>query len=210
MPSDRGGRAQPRAAGGLPKYRVVQLNETSLRLLGRLPQPGERLATRPFSVPPARNATSPLTRASMDDGLVLMATLPNLGRYVRAAHLLDFEKRLTGRLGEFRTVHVSTDEASIWAEFNHFHPGLAAEGYSLFDADEETVSGFGLSFGVALEGHGRIAHGLFALLNGVFVAAEVPFDQLDVTGVEPFLDRVERLLAARLPVPSDPAAVGAP
>ena len=62
---------------------------------------------------------------------------------------------------------------------------------------EASIAAFGLSFGVAVQGHGRIAHGLFALVDGVFVGAEVPFQQLAVPDVGAFLDRVERLLLRR-------------
>ena len=177
--------------------RVALLGDTPLRLLGRLPQPGELLADRPFSVPPARNAGAPLTTASLREGLVLVSTLPNIGRHACAAQILDFEEQSMRRLDACRMIHVSTDEARFWSEVDHFHPALGAEGYSLFDADEASIAAFGLSFGVAVEGHGRIAHGLFALADGVFVGAEIPFQQLAVPDVGGFLDRVERLLLRR-------------
>jgi len=187
----------PRADGDTTEHRLAVLGETPLRLLGRLPQPGELLAPRPFSIPPARNATAPLTPDSLRHGMVLVSTLPNIGRHACAAQILDFEEESMRRLDSFRMVHVSSDEARYWAEVDHIHPNLAAEGFSLFDADEESVAGFGLAFGVAVEGHGRIAHGLFALLDGMFLAVEVPFQQLAVPAVGSFLDRMERLLDQR-------------
>ena len=182
---------------GSQEYRVALLGDKPLRLLGRLPQPGELLAPRPFSVPPARNAHAPLTTPSLRQGLVLVSTLPNIGRHACAAQILEFEEQSMRRLDAFRMIHVSTDEARFWSEVDHFHPALGAEGYSLFDADEASITAFGLSFGVAVEGHGRIAHGLFALVDGVFVGVEIPFQQLAVPDVGGFLDRVERLLLRR-------------
>jgi len=179
------------------EHRVALLGDAALRLLGRMPQAGELLAARPFSVPPARNAAAPLTPESLRRGLVLVSTLPNIARYACAAQILDFEEESMRRFDDFRMLHVSTDEARYWSEIDTFHPALAAEAFSLFDADEQSVAGFGLSFGVAVEGHGRIAHGLFALLDGMFLAAEVPFQQLAVPDVGAFLDRVDRLFARR-------------
>ena len=183
------------------EHRVALLGETSLRLPGSLPQPGEFLLPRPFTIPPARNASEPLTPASLRSGLALVSTLPNIGRHACAAQILDFEEQALRRLESFRMVHVSTDAASFWSEVDHFHPGLGAQGFSLFDADQESLTAFGLSFGVAVEGHRRIAHGLFALVDGMFLATEVPFQQMAVPNVGRFLDRVERLLNRRLPTP---------
>ncbi|HVV17281.1 MAG TPA: hypothetical protein VHH90_08770 [Polyangia bacterium] len=90
-----------------------------------------------------------------------------------------------------------SDEARFWSEVDHLHPALGVEGYSWFDADEASAAAFGLGFGVAVEGHGRIAHDLFALVDGVFVGAEIPFQPLAVPDVDGFLDRVERLLLRR-------------
>ena len=68
--------------------------------------------------------------------------------------------------------------------------------------------------GVAVEGHGRIAHGLLALVNGVFVGAEMPLRRVP-TGqlgwaVLALLQLVQLLLApaseraGRSPFPCDP------
>jgi hypothetical protein len=195
-----------RARSHPEEHRVALLGTTPLCLMGRLPQPGELFPTRAFSIPPARNARAPLTPAALRQGLVLVSTLPNIGRHACAAQILDFEEQAMQRLDAFRLIHVSGDESRFWSEVDHFHPVLAAEGFSLFDADADSVTAFGISFGVAVEGHGRIAHGLFALLDGMFVASEVPYQQLSVPDVGRFLDRMERLLDRRppRPLPLDP------
>ncbi len=71
---------------------------------------------------------------------------------------------------------------------------MTAPGYSLCCADDTSREGFGRAFGVAVQGHHRIAHGLFALKDGVFLAADVPFDQMEPPDVPSFLARVRRLL----------------
>jgi len=193
----RAGREVASDAVRVPEHRVAMMGDTPLVLPGGVPRPGDLLPDRRFAVPAARNATAPLTPASLCRGLVLVSTLPNIHRHACAAQILDFEEQAMRRLTGFRMVHVSADEPASWSEVDHFHPLLAAEGFSLFEASEESRRGFSLAFGVAVEGHGRIAHGLFALVDGMFLAVDVPYQQRAVPDVRGFLARVERLLGRR-------------
>jgi len=168
-------------------------------LLGTLPRPGDVLCREPFAIPPARHANAPLTPDSLARGLVLLSTLPNISRHACAAQILELEEEALHRLDEFRLVHVSADEPACWREVDHFHPVLRAEGFSLHGAQAESRRAFGEAFGVSVKENHRIAHGLFALLDGLFLAAEVPFDQMAVPDVSGFLGRTERLLGLRHP-----------
>lgn len=49
------------------------------------------------------------------------------------------------------------------------------------------------AFGIGVEGHQRIAHGLFGLRDGVFLAADIPDDQMKPADVRGFLTRVAAL-----------------
>jgi len=177
-----------------PGYRPALLGEKQLSLVGAAPQPGDVLGAEEFSIPPARNADVPLTSASLRRGLTLLSTLPNISRHACAAQILELEEEATARLKDFRLVHVSADEPHFWQEVDHFHAGLRAQGYSLHGASVGSRESFASAFGVAVRGHWRIAHGMFALLDGMFIGADVPFQQLAVPDVHGFLLRVQRLL----------------
>lgn len=157
------------------------------------PRPGD-LLTADFSVPPARNATEPLTGAHLARGLVLLSTLPNIHKHACLAQITEVEELAPHALPSPRIAHVSADDAHHWGEVDVFHGNVAAPGYSLCCADAESLESFGRAFGVAVEDHRRVAHGLFALRDGVFLAADVPFDQMQPPDVEGFLLRVRRLL----------------
>jgi hypothetical protein len=184
--------ARPRRAP--EDRRPAVLGDKSIVLLGALPRPGDLLGPEPFAIPPARHANAPLTPASLMRGLALVSTLPNIARHACAAQILGLEEGALHRLEDFRLVHVSADEPACWREVDHFHPDLRAEGFSLHDADAESRRAFGAAFGIAVQGHHRIAHGLFALIDGLFLAADVPFDQMATPDVAAFLGRTERLL----------------
>ncbi len=80
------------------------------------------------------------------------------------------------------------------AEVDRYHPDVRAEAYSLEGADEMSSTGFKWGFGVGVVGHQRIAHGLFALCDGVFLVSEVPTDQMQAPSVRRFLSDVEKAL----------------
>jgi hypothetical protein len=75
-----------------------------------------------------------------------------------------------------------------------FHRSVEAAGYSLAGADDESRRAFARAFGVEVLGERRIAHGLFGLWEGEFVAVDIPGDQMLTPGVIHFLDRLHALL----------------
>jgi peroxiredoxin len=183
----------------LREHRPASLGDTLLLLPGAAPRAGDMLGSATFTLPAARNVNAPMTRDSLMRGLALLSTLPNIAKHACAAQILDLEEEATRRLEEFRLVHVSADDARHWAEVDQFHPDLRAEAFTLVGATKESAAAFTRAFGVAVRGQRRIAHGLFALLDGMFLAAEVPFDQMRVPDVGGFLQRIERLLGVVAP-----------
>lgn len=86
--------------------------------------------------------------------------------------------------------HVSSDSLKHWQELDLYHGDVTACGYSLADAEPAHARAFKKAFGVGvLESH-RVAHGLFALENGHFLASEIPGDQLMSADIDVFLSRV--------------------
>lgn len=169
--------------------RTAQLGSDHLHLLGQVPRRGERL-TAEFTIPAARLADKPLTAADLRRGLVVVSTLPNIQKHACLAQIVELEERGHEQLPDLKIVHVSADHEEHWQEVDRFHPNVQAAGYSLCCADPESREAFVSAFGVGVKDHHRIAHGLFALRDGIFLEAEIPSDQMRPAEVRGFLDRL--------------------
>lgn len=196
-------------------HRKAMLGTHPIYLLGRKPRVGQPFASTPFDVPPARNAGAALAPEHLTEGLVIISTLPNIGKHACATQILDLEEAAAVCLPYTRLCHVSADAPEYWKEVDRYHPKLQAEGYSLFAASAASREAFGRAFGVLVHGHHRIAHGLFALHNGVFIAAETPHQQMQSPQIGSFVERVRRrtaelsLLVATSRLYSSPITTGA-
>jgi hypothetical protein len=170
--------------------RHADLGGRAILLLGHLPHPGRALVDV-FSLPPARRARAPLTDEELRRGLVIVSTLPNIQRHACVAQIVQLEEECAHRFPMARIVHVSQDEARHWEEVDRFHPGIMAASYTLHGASETSRVSFTWAFGVGVLGEQRIARGLFALRDGVFVAAEVLLDQMQAPDVDHFLRQLD-------------------
>ncbi len=184
--------------------RTAQLGTTQIHLQGRLPLTGDRLVAD-FAIPPARLAAGPLLASDLRRGFVVVSTLPNIEKHACLAQIVELEERTHEWVPELRIVHVSADQESHWREVDRLHPNIRAAGYSLCCADPVSRKAFVEAFGIGVEGHHRIAHGLFALLDGAFLAADIPADQMAPAEVRTFLQRVTALLRRGTPVADGPA-----
>jgi hypothetical protein len=178
--------------------RHADLGGRPILLLGHLPAPGRALVDV-FSLPAARRATAPLTEAELQRGTVVVSTLPNIQKHACVAQIVQLEEHCAHRYPSARIVHVSQDEALHWREVDRFHSGVRASSYTLAGASESSRISFTWAFGVGVLGHQRIAHGLFALRDGVFLAAEVPFDQMHAPDVHGFLSVLDGALREAQP-----------
>lgn len=176
--------------------REAALGGRSIRLLGEAPRAGGRLAGR-FSLPAARRAEGPLSGEALSRGLWIVSTLPNIERHACLEQVAEIEARASALFPAPRVAHVSADAAIHWGEVDEFHPGVRAPGYTLCGASDESRRAFLAAFGVGVLGERRIAHGLFGLRDGVFLAAEIPFDQMQTPEVGRFLEELGRALAGR-------------
>lgn len=154
-----------------------------------MPQVGARLEVS-FSIPAARHAASSLSAAELLQGLVIVSTLPNIQKHACIAQIVDLEAQAKERVPLARLVHISSDHADHWLEVDRFHPDVETPGYSLCCADPVSRQAFAQAFGVGVVAHQRIAHGLFALHEGVFVAVEIPEDQMRTPEVARFLEQL--------------------
>lgn len=169
--------------------RIAQLGSDRIHLLGHVPRRGERL-TAEFVIPAARLADKPLMAVDLRRGSVVVSTLPNIQKHACLAQIVELEERGHEELPEWRIVHVSADHEEHWREVDRFHPNVQASGYSLCCADPVSREAFVSAFGVGVEDHHRIAHGLFALQDGVFLEVEIPHDQMRSAAVRGFLERL--------------------
>ena len=176
--------------------RTAQLGTSRIELLGIVPTPGHRLEGD-FAIPAARLARRPLVPDDLQAGLVVVSTLPNIEKHACLAQIVELEERSHALIPQLRIIHVSADHDMHWREVDRFHPNIQASGYSLCCADPASRASFVGAFGVGVAGHHRIAHGLFALLDGVFLAAETPDDQMKPAEVRTFLHRVAALVQGK-------------
>lgn len=169
--------------------RVAQLGDRAILLLGQAPTYGQRL-TAEFVIPAARLADKPLTATELRCGLVVVSTSPNIQKRACLAQIVDLEERGHEQLPDLKIVHISADHEDHWQEVDRFHPNIRAAGYSLCCADSASREAFVSAFGVGMEGHHRIAHGLFALRDGVFLEVEISRNQMQSAAVGGFLERL--------------------
>lgn len=169
--------------------RTAQLGSDQIYLLGHVPCRGERL-TAEFTIPAARLADTPLRADELRHGLVLVSTLPNIQKHACMAQIVALEEHGSEELLEWTVVHVSADHEDHWREVDRFHPNVRAAGDSLCCADPASREAFVSAFGVGVEDHHRIAHGLFALRDGIFLEVEIPHDQMRPAEVKGFLQRL--------------------
>lgn len=184
--------------------RQAQLGTQTIHLMGVVPMPGARLRMN-FVIPAARRADRPLTTEDVCRGVIVVSTLPNIHKHACLSQIVDLEERGPALCEPLRIVHVSADHESHWQEVDQFHPNIQAAGYSLCSADPASREAFVIAFGVGVEGHHRIAHGLFLLREGVFLKSEVPTDQMQSVEVTQFLHDSARCLMA-----ADRSGIGRP
>lgn len=179
--------------GQAENTRRAKLGADTIQLEGAMPQAGERLESS-FSIPAARHAASPLLAAELLQGLVIVSTLPNIQKHACIAQIVALETQAKARVPSARLVHISSDHADHWLEVDRFHLDVETPGYSLCCADPVSRQAFAQAFGVGVVAHERIAHGLFALREGVFVTVAIPEDQMRTPEVTAFMEQLCRKL----------------
>jgi peroxiredoxin len=153
-----------------------------------------------FSIPAARGDRRPLRSGRLRQGVVVVSTLPNISKQSCIAQIVDLEEMSRESLSDARVFHVSADEPHFWKEVDESHPHMKSPGYSLHGATPASRAAFVRAFGVEVEDQRRIAHGLFALSDGIFLCGVIPMNQLGTPDVRRFLLSARRALARRLRV----------
>ncbi len=168
----------------------VLLGTKEIELTGKKPNEGFRWV-KPFRLPPAYNTKKALSERDLEQGLVILSTLPNIHSHACAAQVLDLEEECKRRELNAKILHVACDCPDHWDEVRKLHPFLKAKGFTFEDANQKDINVFSESLGVGVKGSKRIAHGLFAFLDGSLVKAYIPRQQYGIPNIKKFLDSVE-------------------
>lgn len=172
------------------RRRTVWLGGDEIVLLGAEPQAGT-VIKRKFSIPPARGCKAPLTEKDFKTGVLILSTLPNIHKHACVSQILDLEEKVPASFSQARVVHVSADPQENWCEMDEYHPDVKSPSYTLASADSESRQAFVETFGVAVDKHWRIAHGLFAIKDGVILISDIPQNQMQTPWVKGFLRKLE-------------------
>ena len=187
-----GSTGRPEAMTESTGSRTAYLGETVIELEGPAPQVGTSLVGD-FAIAPAHFAPAPLLASDLRHGPVVVSTLPNIEKHACIFQIVDLEEELERFNPPPRLVHVASDPARHWTEVEQYHPKLRAPGYTLGETEAHSRDVFKAAFGVGVRGHRRIAHGLFALRDGIFLAVEIPDDQMSPPPVKSFLHRLSHV-----------------
>jgi len=175
------------------EVRKVALGSKTLHLLGQLPAIGSELLAA-FQIPLARGDGGALCRASLSGPLTFVSTLPNIEKHACIAQIVHLHEHCHTEFPEAVVHHVSSDDLEHWRELDAYHADVRALGYSLSAASAPSALAFKRAFGVGVAESTRVAHGLFALLKGRFVAVDVPHNQLQAADVDRFLSKLRMAL----------------
>jgi hypothetical protein len=176
-----------------PKPRPVALGQRTIHLTGAPPAFGSALVAD-FEIPAARGS-APLRRETLSGALCFVSTLPNIQKNACVAQIVHLHRHCRTEFPEVAVHHVSADPLEHWRELDTYHADVRAHGYSLAEASPLHARAFERAFGVGVIESHRVAHGLFALSHGRFLASEIPSDQLETADVDRFLATLRVALA---------------
>ncbi|GBF48674.1 hypothetical protein LPTSP4_01740 [Leptospira ryugenii] len=169
----------------------VYLGDQKISTYGRVPKPGDSLEVQ-FSLPWAWNTKSRLRPKSIQTGLVIVSTLPNIKSNECSMQVLSLEEEVNARKIKAKIFHVASDKKSNWKAVVSLHPFLKAKGYILEEAEKDDVETFKQALGVGVKGSKRIVHGLFAFLDGKLIKSYIPRQQYGIPNIKRFLDAIQR------------------
>lgn len=166
------------------------LGDHPIFLEGRRPKPGLRLPNR-FYANPARNAKKKLSIKEIQKGLVILSTLPNVRSNACSQQVLDLELALKGWEPKPKLFHISVDPATDWVEIDELHPFLDSQGFTLSSVPKEISEEFSRKLGIKVKGNRRLAHGLFAFLDGELILSYIPRQQYGIPNIKGFLKKLK-------------------
>lgn len=168
--------------------RTVKLGLDVCYLEGKEPAIGSVL-DHTFLIPEAIG-NSAVADVNLKKSLVIVSTLPNVQKDHCIQQILELENLAKKLLPSATKIHhVSSDTRLDWRSAQN-KIKIPIKAYTLHDAVPVSRLEFKEAFGVGVVGNDRIAHGLFALFKGQFVAVQIPSEQLGIPNVSLFINHV--------------------
>ena len=171
----------------------VYLGDLPVELIGKRPKTGEPIDGK-FGFRPVLNTKANFPCLGNAKGIVFLSTLPNVRSFACSTQVLDLEEEVIIRKIPAKIFHLASCGKESWSEIKKLHPQLKAHGYSLQNCNTNDVNRFKHKLGVGVSNSNRLAHGLFVLKNGKFIASYIPKQQYGVPNIKRFLNRLERSL----------------
>lgn len=168
----------------------VYLGDSPIQLIGKRPKPGQKLALKP-KLPGVYNTRKDFGSVAKEKGYLFVSTLPNVKTHACSAQVYELETLLAEKGIEATICHISSDGKSSWSEVKKLHPGLKCLGFTLQEADKETVLTFKESLGVGVSNSHRLAHGLFAYKDGKLIGSLIPKQQYGSPNIKKFLSKIK-------------------
>ncbi|TGL48907.1 hypothetical protein EHQ59_15695 [Leptospira kemamanensis] len=174
----------------------VFLGEIPIELYGKKPKFGEPFRGK-FQFTPALNTRSRFPNLQNTKGLVFVSTLPNVKSFACSTQVLELEEEIKARKLQAKIIHLASCGQNSWMEIKKLHSHLKAKGYSLGKRNSMEVQTMKQILGVGVINSNRLAHGLFVLLDGKFIASYIPKQQYGVPNIKRFLNKIERRFETR-------------
>lgn len=168
--------------------RTVKLGSEVCYLEGKEPSVGSILDCT-FLIPEV-TGTSAIADINLKKDLIIISTLPNVAKDHCIQQIVELETLAKKLLpGSVKIYHVSSDSRLDWKTAQSKIP-FSIKAYTLYDAVQISRFEFKEAFGVGVVGSERLAHGLFALFRGQFIAVQIPNEQLGVPNIPLFINQI--------------------
>lgn len=168
----------------------VYLGDMPVELTGKRPKIGFQWKHK-FQFSPALNTKSKFPNLKNEKGLIFISTLPNVRSFACSAQVLELEEELKKRKIPAKIIHIASDGKDAWSEIKKLHPKLKAHGYSLKNGNTGDVNKLKEILGIGVVSSHRLAHGLFAIQDGILISSLIPKQQYGVPNIKKFLNKLK-------------------
>ncbi|TGL47708.1 hypothetical protein EHQ55_11305 [Leptospira meyeri] len=170
----------------------VYLGDMPVELTGKRPKIGLKWCYT-FQFKPVLNTNSKFPNLKRRKGFFLISTLPNVKSYACSTQVLDLEEEIKKRNISAKIIHIASDGETSWDDIKKLHPHLKAYGYTLKSCKEDDVIKLKNMLGIGVIGSHRLAHGLFAIQDGILISSMIPKQQYGVPNIKKFLTQLKNL-----------------
>lgn len=169
----------------------VYLGNMLVELTGKRPKKGFQWQHN-FQFLPALNTESNFPNLKNKKGLIFISTLPNVRSFACSTQVLDLEEELKKRKIQAKIIHIASDGKDAWSEIKKLHPTIKAHGYSLKNGNPDDINTLKEILGIGVVSSHRLAHGLFAIQDGILISSLIPKQQYGVPNIKKFLNELKQ------------------